>query len=95
MSPEIKMCKCKSCVEHNPEREIDRCAEQVQHDCIKGSVPVHHGQGEDDQLGQTLQQKNTDCEIDFVRTFTLKVRSTNARTLSQYSLLINLDKVNS
>ena len=68
----------KSRVEHNPEREIDRCAEQVQHHCVKGSVPVHHGQGEDDQLRQTLQQKNTDREIDFVRTFTLKVRSTNA-----------------
>ena len=56
---------------NNPEREVDCCTEQVQDNSIKGSVPVHHGEGKVDQLRQALQQKHTDGEVNFIGGFTL------------------------
>ena len=56
---------------YNPERNIDGGAEQVQDHGVEGSVPVHHGEGEVNQLGQTLEEKHRDREVNFVGRFTL------------------------
>ena len=38
-----------------PERHIDHGGEEVKYCGVEGSVPVGHGHGEQQQLGQPLQ----------------------------------------
>ena len=57
-----------------PERHIDSGGEEVEHGGVEGGVPVGHGHGEQQQLGQPLQQEHRPGQLHLLQAGTLQPR---------------------
>ena len=57
-----------------PERDIDSGGEEVEHGGVEGGVPVGHGHGEQQQLGQLLQQQHRPGQLHLLQAGTLHSR---------------------